>query len=278
LQDVASYIAMALKGLFTVVVGGVEIMRSLLIMTQATAKVMMAFGTLDFKGAMGVFEETEKRLKENWIGTLGSIDRLWNQTGNTAIAAAAKIVKGSIQSTKSMEDAEKAAKKLADEQEKALESAAALLISLNFETKALEMSNVEREIAINLRKLEATGLDQNTAAYRAYAEAIKSATIDNEAIKERIKLEEEAANKAKKVAEDYAKEMEQINFQIGQSLTDALVNGGRSAKEFLIDMFRTLILRPILQPIITGGTGAVMAALGMGSSGNAMASGKSGSN
>ena len=273
LQDVASYIAMALKGLFTVVAGGVEIMRSLLIMTEMTAKVMMAFGSLDFKGAMGVFEETEKRLKENWGTTLGSIDRLWNKTGNTAVEAAAKIVKGTMQSTKSMEDAEKAAKKLADEQEKSLQSAAALLNAITFETETQQMSNVEREIAINLRKLEATGLEENTALYNAYAEAIKSATIDNEAIKERIKLEEEAAKKTQKIAEDYAKEMDQINNQIGQSLTDALVNGGRSAKEFLIDMFRTLILRPILQPIITGGTGAVMAALGMGGSGNAMASG-----
>lgn len=273
LQEVASYISMALKGLFTVVMGGVEIMRTLLIMTQATAKVMMAFSTLDFKAAMGVFEQTEKTLKENWLNTLGSFDRLWNQTGNTAIGAAAKIVKGSMQSTKSMEDAEKAAEKLAEQQKKSLESAAALLESIVFENKTLQMSNIEREIAINLRKLEATGLEQNTALYTAYAEAIRSATVDNEAIKERIKLEEEAAKKAQKIAEDYAKEMDQINNQIGQSLTDALVNGGRSAKEFLIDMFRTLILRPIIQPIITGGTSAVMAALGMGGSGNAMASG-----
>lgn len=273
LKDIASFISISLKGLFTVAAAGIEIMRTLLLMTQATAKAFMAFGVGDFKGAMNVFVESGKDIKENWTSTLESLDRLWNKTGNTAIEAASKIVKGTVQSTKSMEDAEKAAKKLADEQEKALKSATALLESITFETKTQQMSNVEKEIAINLRKLEATGLDQNTAAYKAYAEAIKSATIDNEAIKERIKLEEEAAKKAQKIAEDYAKQMDQINNQIGQSLTDALVNGGKSAKEFLIDMFRTLILRPIIQPIITGGTSAVMAALGMGGSGNAMASG-----
>lgn len=273
LKDIASFISIALKGLFTVAAAGIEIMRTLLLMTQATAKAFMAFGVGDFKGAMNVFVESGKDIKENWTSTLESLDRLWNKTGNTAIEAASKIVGGSIKSTKSMEDAEKAAKKLADEQEKALKSATALLESITFETKTQQMSNVEKEIAINLRKLEATGLDQNTALYNAYAEAIKSATVDNEAIKERIKLEEEGAKKAQKIAEDYAKQMDQINNQIGQSLTDALVNGGKSAKEFLIDMFKTLILRPILQPIITGGTGAVMAALGMGGSGNAMASG-----
>jgi hypothetical protein len=272
LRNIAFYISTALKGLFTVVAGGVEIMRSLLIMTKATAQAFMALGSGDFAGIGKIFRETEKNLKDNWMKTLGSFDRLWNQTGNTAIEAAAKIVKGSVQSTKSMEDAEKAAKKLAEQQKKSLESAAALLEAIVFENKTLQMSNVEREIAINLRKLEATGLEKNTALYNAYAEAIRKATVDNEAIKERIKLEEEAAKKAQKIAEDYAKEMDQINNQIGQSLTDALVNGGRSAKEFLIDMFRTLILRPIIQPIITGMTGTVMAALGMGGSGNAMAS------
>lgn len=272
LKDVATFISTSLKVLFTVVGGGIEIMRSLLIMTKATAQAFMALGSGDFSGIAKIFTETEKTLKENWMTTLGSFDRLWNQTGNTAIEAASKIVKGTVQSTKAMEDAEKAAKKLADEQQKSLESAAALLESIVFENKTLQMSNVEREIAINLRKLEATGLEENTALYNAYANAIKNATVDNEAIKERIKLEEEAAKKTQKIAEDYAKEMDQINNQIGQSLTDALVNGGKSAKEFLIDMFRTLILRPILQPIITGATGTVMAALGLGGSGNAMAS------
>jgi hypothetical protein len=45
------------------------------------------------------------------------------------------------------------------------------------------------------------------------------------------------------------------------------MNGGKSAKDYLIDLFRTLVLRPILQPIISGTLGA----FGVGSAGAAIA-------
>jgi len=269
LKGVADVISAGLKGLFSAAVIGVEIFRTLGNTIGATAAGIVAFASGDFKGAVAILGELGKDIRTNWTTSLESLDRLWNQSGNTAIEAAAKITKGSMQSSKAMEESAKAAKKLADEQEKARKAADDLLLSIQFETKTQQMSNIEKEIAINLRKLEQTGLQQNTAEYRAYAEAIRQSTIENEGIKERIKLEKEAAEKRKKIEEDYAKEIEQINFQIGQSLTDALINGGQTAKEFLINMFKTLILRPILQPIITGGTAAVTSMLGMNGTANA---------
>lgn len=50
--------------------------------------------------------------------------------------------------------------------------------------------------------------------------------------------------------------------QVSQSFTDALMQGGRSVKEYLIGLFRTLVLRPILAPI----GGAVSSVLGGGAS------------
>lgn len=271
LKGVADVISAGLKGMFTVAAVGVEIFRTLGNTIGATAAGIVAFASGDFKGAVTIIGELGKDIRTNWTGTLESLDRLWNQSGNTAIEAAAKITSGSLQSGKAMEEAAKAASKLAEEQEKARKAADDLVASIRFETETMQMSNLEREIANNLLKLEKTGLQENTDEYRAYAEAIRLATIENEGIKERIKLEKEAADKRKKIEEDYAREVEQINFQIGQSLTDALINGGQTAKEFLINMFKTLILRPILQPIIQGGTSMVMGALGMGASGSAMA-------
>lgn len=269
LKGVADVISAGLKGLFTVAAVGVEIFRTLGNTIGATAAGIVAFASGDFAGAASVIRELGKDIRTNWTGTLESLDRLWNQSGNTAIEAAAKITSGSLQSGKAMEEAAKAAKKLADEQEKARKAADDLVASIAFETETMQMSNLEREIANNLLKLEKTGLQENTEEYRAYAEAIRLATIENEGIKQRIKLEKDAADKRRKIEEDYAREVEQINFQIGQSLTDALINGGTTAKEFLINMFKTLILRPILQPIITGGTSAVMSLLGMGGTANA---------
>ena len=82
-----------------------------------------------------------------------------------------------------------------------------------------------------------------------------------------MKLEEELQKERIKQEEDYAKEVERINDQIGQSLADALMEGGKSAKDFLISMFRTMVLRPLLQPILTG----VVGSLGFGAAGAAMA-------
>ncbi|MGE0350944.1 phage tail length tape measure family protein [Hydrogenophaga sp.] len=53
--------------------------------------------------------------------------------------------------------------------------------------------------------------------------------------------------------------------QVGQSFTDALMEGGRSVKEYLIGLFRTMILRPILAPI---GNGFASAMGGGGAAGN----------
>lgn len=275
LKGLADVISAGLKGLFTVAAVGIEIFRTLGNTIGATAAGIVAFASGDFKGAATIIGELGKDIRTNWSATLQSIDNLWNQSGNTAIEAAAKITKGSMQSTKSMEDAAKAAQKLAEEQKKAAQAADELVASIKFETETMQMSNLEREIANNLLKLEKTGLEQNTDQYRAYAEAIRLATVENEGIKQRIKLEKEAADARKKIEEDWAKQVEQINFQIGQSLTDALINGGQTAKEFLINMFKTLILRPILQPIIQGGTALVTSALGM--SGTANAAGGAGS-
>lgn len=142
-----------------------------------------------------------------------------------------------------------------------------LVASLQFETKTLEMDNQERETAIQLRKLETIGIQEGTAEYEKYAQAIMDTVAVNESIKRRIELEKEAQKERIKQEEDYAKQVEKINDQIGQSLTDALMSGGMNAKEFLINMFKTMVLRPVLQPIITG----VVGAMGMGTAGAALA-------
>ena len=195
LKGVADVISAGLKGLFTVAAVGVEIFRTLGNTIGATAAGIVAFASGDFAGAASVLKELGKDIRTNWTGTLESLDRLWNQSGNTAVEAAAKITSGSLQSGKAMEDAAKAAKKLADEQDKARKAADDLVASIAFETQTMQMSNLEREIANNLLKLEKTGLQENTEEYRAYAEAIRLATIENEGIKQRIKLEKDAADK-----------------------------------------------------------------------------------
>ena len=72
--------------------------------------------------------------------------------------------------------------------------------------------------------------------------------------------------RAQKAAEEWKKTTDSI----GQSLTDALLRGFESGAKFadvfkstLINMFRTLVLRPIIQPIVQGAAGLVTGALGL---------------
>lgn len=127
---------------------------------------------------------------------------------------------------------------------------------LEFETKALQLSNRERAVAINLRRLEAQGIIQGSAAYAVYAERVREATE---------KLFDQQAFEAQQKA--IQREWEKTADQIGQSLTDQLIEGGRSAWEYITNLFRATVLRPVVQAItqpiagaaaslLTGGTAA----------------------
>lgn len=66
-----------------------------------------------------------------------------------------------------------------------------------------------------------------------------------------------------KAAEKAAQEWERSAEQIGQSLTDNIMRGGKSAAEYLRDLFRTLVLKPIIQPIGNAVGNFVNGAMGM---------------
>lgn len=84
------------------------------------------------------------------------------------------------------------------------------------------------------------------------------------------------ADEAARAATEWARAGDDIE----KSLTDALLRGFEGGADWagnfvdtLKNMFSTLVLRPILQPIAQGAAGAVTGALGMGASGSAFASG-----
>jgi hypothetical protein len=139
---------------------------------------------------------------------------------------------------------------------------------LEFETSLMGMTETQREIAIAQRKLELDFIKQTTNAnaeqyeqlkkiYDLERERLPGAVAANQAAKSAIE-----ANK--KMVEDAKRQYEQLT----ESLTDALLRGFESGKGFaenfratLKNMFSTLILRPILQPIVQGAAGAVTSLL-----------------
>ena len=147
-----------------------------------------------------------------------------------------------------------AAGALIDEQ---ISKADALIAGIDGQTRALTMSNTEREISIALLELERTGLDRNSDAYRDRAQAIREAITNRETVREGI-------DQARRFEQEWARTADQI----GQSLSDALMQGGKSAWEYIKGLFRSTVLRPIIQAIVNPFTSAIGGALGMG---NAMA-------
>ena len=122
---------------------------------------------------------------------------------------------------------------------KRLNSAQEIVAAIERETAALNMSNVERETAVALLELERLGIEKGTYAYDEYAKKIRDAIVNRDTVRSSIKQ-----------AEDIQREWQRTADQIGQSLSDALMQGGKSAWEYIKGLFRSMVLRPVIQAIV----------------------------
>lgn len=146
-----------------------------------------------------------------------------------------------------------------------LKSAQSMLTSIERETQLMGMSNTEKEISIALWALEEKGILQGTYAYEQFAEKLKAAITTREEVR-----------KTSDAFKDEAERIKRVNEQIGQSLSDALMNGGKSAAEYIKGLFRTMVLRPVVEAIVRPVAGMLTGLLGLGGSGAAMAAGQGG--
>lgn len=121
-----------------------------------------------------------------------------------------------------------------------------MLAAIEAESAALKMTNAQREEAIALRQLEMQGIKAGTPVYEEFAQKIRYA-IAGKAISQ-------AYVDATKKAED---EWQRTSDQIGQSLSDALMEGGKSAWEYIKGLFRSQVLAPIIKAVIAPVTGGL---------------------
>jgi len=120
----------------------------------------------------------------------------------------------------------------------------------------------------NLDQQTYDSLKEQAKLYRDLA-AAKRVGAAKETALEIEKANEEAARKA---AEDWQRTADDIN----RSLTDALMRGFESGKDFarnlrdtIVNMFKTLVLRPVISAIVNPVAGAVTGALGLAGAANA---------
>ena len=191
-----------------------------------------------------------------------------------AIKAAAKAQDDYVKAQlSSIAAAEKAASSAGDalqkyeDEEKALVIAAAKNISLAQAIAEVELARLREAQA------KAIGSNANDGVLLALDEEIKKREQLAKAIGRK-----DGREAAKKSADDIAKEFKRVADQIEQSLTDALLRGFESGKGFaenfrdtLVNLFKTLVLRPIISAVVNPIAGSAASALGLNGGGNGSA-------
>jgi hypothetical protein len=139
-----------------------------------------------------------------------------------------------------------------------LKNSQSIIDAINRETEALQMSKVEREVTIALLAAEARGIKAGSYEYEEYAKNIRAAIVNRETVRASIEQTKTIEQEWRRTAD-----------QIGQSLTDALMQGGKSAWEYIKGLFRSMVLRPIIQAAVNplvgslgGGGGGALSTLG----------------
>lgn len=137
---------------------------------------------------------------------------------------------------------------------------------------ALEVANLEAaridDTAAEKQRLAAImdGIDPAIAAdYRRQAQALTELA---EAKRDGA-VKDAMAETAKEAADEWQRTADKIE----DALIDALMDGGKSGAEYIEDLFRTMVLRPVLQAIVSPVAGAVTSALGFSGSAQAGQSG-----
>lgn len=140
----------------------------------------------------------------------------------------------------------------------------ALVLETELQNYGLTKSQIERTTVARLEEVRAmaaangatedylANLDREIAARKRIAEATAGV---------------EAAEANRKAADDAAKEWQRTADNIEKALIDALMEGGKSGKEYIEGLFRSMVLRPIVQAIVQPVAGSITSALGVGQPG-----------
>lgn len=145
-----------------------------------------------------------------------------------------------------------------------------MVAATEFEASLMGRTNSERAVALKQYQIE-LDLKRQIAKIN---ESIASQEDKDYA----INAAKNAANRAKAnaAAEVVNAEFERVSQQIEQSLTDALMRGFENGKDFaanlrdtVANMFKTLVLRPIVSAIVNPVAGAITGGLGLAGTANA---------
>lgn len=116
---------------------------------------------------------------------------------------------------------------------------------------------IEHTAMARLREAQAAEMAKGTGMNDSVVLALQQEIDARRQIVDAIRGKE-VREAGQKLREDEAAEWARTWDQVGQSFTDALMEGGKSVSQYLKSLFRTLVLRPILAPIGTGLASLIM--------------------
>jgi len=165
-----------------------------------------------------------------------------------------------------------------NEQTQSIRASVVTLINQNDELRYGKEAVAQRQIAV----MRATAADLEFAS--TMVEGNEHLAEQARLLRQQADLAEENSmlSAAKGANAELEKTTESIST-IESSLTDALMRGFESGKDFgrnladtLVNMFKTLVLKPIIQPIAQGGANMILSLMGMALPGSAAAGGGGG--
>jgi hypothetical protein len=250
LRRMADILAGALKGLYSVAVGVVEIFNTLGKAIGGSLAAIAAVLRGDFAEARQILKEASTDIREGWLASGEAISKAWSDAGSATVEAGVKVVKANREiaaalggTTKANDAAAKAAARHAAEQAK-LRDMLPLDGGLNQTTAETQrLTRANEDLAWALRDMVQPALEETNA------ETARLARQNQELVT--------ASEQAAVAQAEAAEEMDRINRQIGQSLSDALMDGGRSAWEYIKGLFRSQVLSPVIQGVMAPVTGAM---------------------
>lgn len=256
------------------------------------------------KGAGRVIVATGQDIIDGWSGTAKMIGDVWTGAGGETIEAMVKI-KGAVGAV--AEEHGKAAKQsravkesideVSKAYQKQLQEIAKDIAGLdeqiakqrehneeigltskeiaNLEVKRINLAAAADEEAASNARAAAAYSPERRAEIMAMADAYdalagrkrtlageKQAGIDKQAV-------EDAKNTGKATGDAFSDEFQKSYDQLSQSLTDELMRGGKNAGQILVDYFKTLVFKPIIQAVVNPVAGAFSSMLGFSSAASA---------
>jgi hypothetical protein len=115
LRTIADRLGVALKGLYSIAAGGIQIFTNLGRMTGAAAAAIMQVMEGNFSAAREIIRQAQEDNKQAWQSTTEGIKRVWNETGDAAVAAGAKMMGASKRSAPELQRLAASARTVRDE-------------------------------------------------------------------------------------------------------------------------------------------------------------------